>query len=112
MHNENATNPPCHFGKCLGTSLSPNCPCDYREVELDTAATLQREGRSTSSAGKSEGTEGEIPTAGVAPNGTESRTGVKTEDDDFFRHLMESNEPVVGISATNRDWRPLPQPHE
>lgn len=66
------------------------------------------EGSKTSSAGKSESTEPDKATAGTAPTVTvESRAGVKveiSEDEDFFRHLMETNEPVPGLSATNADW--------
>ena len=103
MVHENATNQGISHIPAYGAS----CPCDNCQRPLDTPGTLTLQGGKTSSAGKSEGTERESATAGVAPNGTESRTGVKTEteeDFDFFRHLMETNEPVPGISAENRDW--------
>jgi hypothetical protein len=103
MHDENATNPPCHFGECLGTSLSPNCPCDYREEALDTTATLALQGEVHLSGGSHpDGTSEEV--AGVAENGTRSVQGKDEEGEDFFRWLMESNTPPAGVSAINRDW--------
>jgi hypothetical protein len=123
MHNENATDPPCHFGECLGTSLSPNCPCDYREEELnthipafgascpcakcqglDTAATLEVSGEAPFVGEENPTAPGLTATAGVAPNGRESVQGKDEQDHDFFAHLMESNTPPPGIGAHNRDW--------
>ena len=70
---------------------------------LDSGATLKPKGVVRLSGGlHPDGDSDE--SAGVAPNGTESVQGKDEEGSDFFRWLMESNEPVAGISATNSDW--------
>lgn len=74
---------------------------------LDTSARLKLQEGTTFAGEENPVAPGREATAGVAPNGTESVQGKDEqveEDFDFFRYLMESNEPPPGISAENRDW--------
>lgn len=77
-------------------------------TKLDTAATLSLQEGVTVEGAVNPFAPGLTATAGVAPNGRESVQGKdeQEEDFDFFRHLMETNEPPPGISAENRDWLP------
>lgn len=81
-----------------------NNPGGSQSATLDTAATLTTEAPFTGE--ENPVAPGLTATAGVAPNGRESVQGKdeQEEDFDFFRFLMETNEPPQGISATNRDW--------
>jgi len=87
------------------------------ELGFDTEDTLQRE-EGTDLAGGLNPVGASTEVAGVAPDdlyeiyGTESVQGKDETGEDFFRHLLESNHPVAGISATNKDWRGTPQPPE
>ena len=86
--------------------MDANRPGGSQPATLDTPATLTTE-RETPFVGEVNPTApGLTATAGVAPHGRESVQGKDEQEEnfDFFRFLMETNEPVPGISAENRDW--------
>lgn len=86
--------------------MDANRPGGSHPATLDTPATLREQREVTFAGEENPVAPGREATAGVAPNGRESVQGKdeQEEDFDFFRFLMETNEPPQEISATNRDW--------
>lgn len=92
--------------------MDANRPGGSHSATLDTADTLKWEREEPFAGEVNPAAPGREATAGVAPNGRGSVQGKDEQDEsfDYFRFLMETNEPPQGISATNRDWVSIEPP--